>query len=220
MSVGNELTAFFRASSVLHTDALFLYDRISKQLVLSDIRSQAIKDLLSSNRTLLDLIALHNHFSIEDISRAGCWTLASSLSEGRLSINICLDKKRMFYVNLQVVVVDTTAHNTNPHYLLCSVQFSSRREEDVVFIDRSQGKLWQYDYIAKAFRLLEVVALSYNELEVIRLSRMGYTEREISSIIHKSPDTIRYHKRNIYDKLGVNSLQECISFCETYYLLH
>lgn len=219
MLLDENLIAFFKAASTVNAGALFLYDRFSKTFVLSEVRSETIRNILKDDGDLLHIIGQNNHFTIDDISASKCWGLASSSSSGKLSMNVCIDRSRMCFVNIQIVVVAHQHQQDNPKYLLCSLRFSSRKEEEISFIDRESKAIWQYNTYTKSFSKLDVEPLTYNELEVIRLSRMGYLEREMAEIMNKSLDSIRWYKRNVYEKLSVNNIQACIAHCELYHIL-
>ncbi|MCJ7626130.1 MAG: helix-turn-helix transcriptional regulator, partial [Anaerolineaceae bacterium] len=47
--------------------------------------------------------------------------------------------------------------------------------------------------------------LSDRELEILRLISEGYSDREIASQLYLSLNTIKWHNRQIYAKLGVSS---------------
>ena len=213
------LIAFFKAASTVNSEALFLYDRASKAFVLSEIRSETIRNILRNDADLFHIIGQNNHFTISDISATKCWGLATSPSSGSLSMNVCIDRSRMFFVNVRIVVVAYEEQHDNPRYLLCSLKLSSRKEEYISFMDRESKGIWQYNISTKSFFRLSVEPLTLNEIEVIRLSRMGYIEREIAQIMNKSIDSIRWYKRNIYEKLGVRNIQGCIAYCELYHIL-
>lgn len=55
-------------------------------------------------------------------------------------------------------------------------------------------------------------SLTPRELEVIRLMRDGLTSPEIAARIFLSEETVKTHRKNIYFKLGINSLAELIRF--------
>ncbi len=54
--------------------------------------------------------------------------------------------------------------------------------------------------------------LTRREIEIIKLYKNGYKSKEISDVLAISYQTIRTHKKNIYRKLSVSSLQEAL--CE------
>ena len=56
--------------------------------------------------------------------------------------------------------------------------------------------------------------LSEREGEVLRLTCKGHTKKRIADTLGLSEDTIRYHSRNLYSKLGVHSRQELLDLVE------
>jgi LuxR family maltose regulon positive regulatory protein len=53
--------------------------------------------------------------------------------------------------------------------------------------------------------------LSNRELEVLHLIAEGLTNREIGLRLYLSPNTIKRHANNIYEKLGVHSRTEAVA---------
>ena len=64
--------------------------------------------------------------------------------------------------------------------------------------------------------LSPAVLLSPRELEVFRLIARGRSHKEISSLLGIAVRTIDFHKRNIKDKLGVESAYDLIMLAEKY----
>lgn len=56
--------------------------------------------------------------------------------------------------------------------------------------------------------------LSEREGEVLCLTCKGHTKKRIADTLGLSEDTIRYHSRNLYSKLGVHSRQELLDLVE------
>jgi DNA-binding NarL/FixJ family response regulator len=52
--------------------------------------------------------------------------------------------------------------------------------------------------------------LSGRELEVVRLLKDGHSNREIGAQLHLSESTVKYHLRNIMDKLAVRHRTEVV----------
>ncbi|MHC4544959.1 MAG: response regulator transcription factor [Planctomycetota bacterium] len=71
---------------------------------------------------------------------------------------------------------------------------------------------------ARAERLLGN-PLTKRENIVLRLIMDGKTFKEIGEILHRTTSTINFHRRNIYDKFGVNNKTELIKRCAEMELL-
>jgi DNA-binding CsgD family transcriptional regulator len=56
----------------------------------------------------------------------------------------------------------------------------------------------------------QAYSLSDREEDVLRLLCQGHTKKRIASVLGLSEDTVRYHSRNLYAKLGVHSKQELL----------
>ncbi|MCA9940239.1 MAG: tetratricopeptide repeat protein [Anaerolineales bacterium] len=61
--------------------------------------------------------------------------------------------------------------------------------------------------------------LSERELEVLQLIATGLTNREIGLRLHLSPNTIKRHTLNIYEKLGVHSRTEAVTTARNFGIL-
>ena len=48
------------------------------------------------------------------------------------------------------------------------------------------------------------------EIEVLRLSAMGYTMNEIADEVHRSQDTVKMHRKDIFEKLNVDNIAAAI----------
>ncbi len=55
-----------------------------------------------------------------------------------------------------------------------------------------------------------VEPLSSRELEILRLLTTHMTSTEIANELHISANTVRFHTKNIYSKLGVHSRNEAV----------
>ena len=54
-------------------------------------------------------------------------------------------------------------------------------------------------------------ALSPRELDVLRLTSKGYRNNEIARLAGISVNTLKYHLKNAFDKLGVTSRTEAVT---------
>lgn len=56
--------------------------------------------------------------------------------------------------------------------------------------------------------------LSDAELRVMKLLYEGCSQAEAASILYLSPDTVKWHSKAVYRKLGISSLNEFIKYAE------
>ena len=56
----------------------------------------------------------------------------------------------------------------------------------------------------------ELATLSPREEEILHLVAAGYHNKEIAVQLNISPETVRVHLRNIYEKLHVNSRSQAV----------
>lgn len=54
--------------------------------------------------------------------------------------------------------------------------------------------------------------LTPKEHEIFELYLQGKTDKEIQELLAINPNTIKYHNRNIYDKLGVRSRKNLLKY--------
>jgi LuxR family maltose regulon positive regulatory protein len=58
--------------------------------------------------------------------------------------------------------------------------------------------------------LQPAVALSRRELDVVRLLGRGHSNRRLAGELALAPDTVKWHLKNIFGKLGVASRSQAI----------
>lgn len=65
--------------------------------------------------------------------------------------------------------------------------------------------------VRSMFGTIESPQLSEREVSIIKAMAKGYTYRKVAEILFLSPQTVRTHLRNIYNKLGVTSKKQAIA---------
>lgn len=78
-------------------------------------------------------------------------------------------------------------------------------------LDRSRAAEAEEDpRIARCREIANECGLSSRELEIMMLYSQGLSSRAIAESLYISPNTVRTHVKNIYDKVGVRKKQELI----------
>ncbi|ASK30178.1 helix-turn-helix transcriptional regulator [Chryseobacterium sp. T16E-39] len=78
---------------------------------------------------------------------------------------------------------------------------------------------WWYDAEEEKWRNEEKIKLSERELEVLRYYAQGYTINKIAEKIFVSPDTIKFHRRKLFEKMQVSNISEALAFVTSNKLL-
>lgn len=96
---------------------------------------------------------------------------------------------------------------------LCIVNLSPAKEPGNIKIFKDDENLvFKYDLDSKQWTKSERVSLTNREKEILSLSARGFTIDKISKMIFVSPDTVKFHKRKLFKKIGVANISEAIFF--------
>lgn len=95
---------------------------------------------------------------------------------------------------------------------MCVVSLSSHKTAGHVEFHKSgQSNYWEYSFEGHRWKEREGISLKEEELDVLRLSAAGLTMAEIADRMCRSIDSIKFYKRNAFDKLGVANITEAVS---------
>lgn len=95
---------------------------------------------------------------------------------------------------------------------ICVVSLSSKQKSGNIIIHNSEfNESFQYDLNANCWITLEKISLSDREKDIVHYSLRGYSINEISEKLFISPDTIKFHRKKLFEKLEVNNISEAIS---------
>ena len=84
----------------------------------------------------------------------------------------------------------------------------------------STGKRWTYDFGESCFKEYDLgFKLSITEKAILERARKGFSSEEIASSLFLSVNTIKIHKRRIFQKLKVNNITEAFIVLGDYQLL-
>lgn len=103
---------------------------------------------------------------------------------------------------------------------LCIVSLSSRSEPGNVFVSK-KGLLQHYSYSFKSKKWNEscTITLSDREKEVLQLSVQGFSNKRIAENVFLDVNTIKFHKKKIFQKFNVKNINEAIIFAHNNNLL-
>ncbi|WP_316820335.1 helix-turn-helix transcriptional regulator [Pedobacter gandavensis] len=96
---------------------------------------------------------------------------------------------------------------------MCIVSISHRQQLGNVFIyKQGSDEFWELDLISKVWRKSEKPTLSKREIEILHLYAQGLTINQIAEKIFVAPDTVKYYRRRIFERLDVNNIVEALSY--------
>lgn len=96
---------------------------------------------------------------------------------------------------------------------ICIISLSNEKKSGNIHIyKKGDNKIKKYDLEGDFWKTTEKIKLSNREKEVLQLSSRGYTISDISKAIFISPDTVKFHRRKLFDKLEVSNISEAITY--------
>lgn len=101
----------------------------------------------------------------------------------------------------------------NIWFALCLVSLSVATRPGNIFIAlHDKGERYEFNEKRKQFKLVKQKLLSEREKDVLRLLVQGKAACEIAGQLFISEETVKFHKRNIIQKLNVKNTMEAIYF--------
>lgn len=94
---------------------------------------------------------------------------------------------------------------------LCVVSMSTAKTSGNIKISKKGANHeLHFDLKDESWRSKGGIKLSEREKEIIRLSIRGFTINDIGKEIFVSPETVKFHRKKLFAKIGVSSMTEAI----------
>lgn len=96
---------------------------------------------------------------------------------------------------------------------ICIVSISHHKNAGNVYIHK-QGteETWELNIENSIWRKSDKPKLTKREIEILQLHAQGLTINQIAEKIFVSPDTVKYYRRRIFERLGVSNIVEALSY--------
>ncbi|KMQ60215.1 LuxR family transcriptional regulator [Chryseobacterium angstadtii] len=149
--------------------------------------------------------------------------------------NIPVHERKLYSISYDFSLINSKKnkvlvnHKLTPMFLteegqiwkaLCIVSLSNNTSSGNVVVSREGSEaFWKYDVEANRWEKEEKIKLSQREYEILSLYASGLTINEISDKIFISADTVKFHRKKLFDKIGVNNIAEALAFAKTNKLL-
>jgi len=89
---------------------------------------------------------------------------------------------------------------------------SENKSGNVKVTNKKNNKIYLYDFDGDFWKETKLVKLTNREKEILKHSTRGFTINEIAEEIFVSPDTVKFHRKKLFEKLEVSNITEAISF--------
>lgn len=153
-----------------------------------------------------------------EINKAGFLFYYNLPVEDRLSYTISYD----FHIFNKTRKKQLINHKLTPILLnekgqlwlaLCIVSTSTKTASREISITNTENSI-EYIYSRESGRWKEKepIELSEREIEILRLSAQGCINKDIADIICVDINTVKYHKKNIFQQLNVRNINEAIAY--------
>jgi len=98
---------------------------------------------------------------------------------------------------------------------ICLISLSSENKSGNIRVyNKRNNKVFNYDLDGDFWKETEAVKLTSREKEILHYSTRGYTINKIAEVIFISPDTIKFHRKKLFEKLNVANISEAITYAK------
>ena len=95
---------------------------------------------------------------------------------------------------------------------ICIISLSAEHSSgNIKIYKKGDNKVFKYDLEGGFWEAEEKIKLTSREKEILQYSTRGYTINEIAETIFVSPDTVKFHRRKLFEKLEVVNISEAIA---------
>jgi len=142
--------------------------------------------------------------------------------------NIPLEERKLHVISYDFQIQDANKkyilinHKLTPFFLtekgkiwkaMCIVSLSSNVSSGNVTIEKLHSDLlWELDLLTGKWIARRKINLTEREIEILRYYHRGLTIHETSEKIFISIDTVKFHRRKLFEKLGVSNMNEALTF--------
>lgn len=103
---------------------------------------------------------------------------------------------------------------------ICVVSLSNNQKSgNIKFTKQGSEEVWNFDMQNKTWEKSEKANLTERESEILHLSAQNFSISEIAEKMFLSADTIKFHRRKLFEKLGVSNISEALAFATANKLL-
>ena len=103
---------------------------------------------------------------------------------------------------------------------LCVVSLSSNAASGNILLSKAgEDSFWELDLIGGVWNKMDKSRLTERELQIIRLHAQGLTISQIADRMCIAVDTVKFHRKKLFDKLNVKNIGEALAYVKNNKLL-
>ena len=96
---------------------------------------------------------------------------------------------------------------------MCIVSLSRHQAAGNVRIyKQASDEVWELSVLERIWSRSVKPALTEREIEVLRLHAQGFSINQIAEKIFVAPDTVKYYRRRIFERLEVSNIMDALSY--------
>lgn len=127
--------------------------------------------------------------------------------------------KKRWLINHQITPLRLT-DSGKVWLALCAASISSANKSgNIVMTENKSKERWAYNRTSGKWEELPLPELKELELDVLKLSAMGYTMQEIADEVNRSFDSVKVYRKSLLEKLGVENIVEAINLAKTHRII-
>jgi DNA-binding CsgD family transcriptional regulator len=96
---------------------------------------------------------------------------------------------------------------------------SQKKSGNIKVTNKKNSKVYTYNIDGDFWKESEIEKLTRREKEILQFSSKGLTINEIANRIFVSPDTVKFHRKKLFEKLDVSNISEAITYATNNKLL-
>lgn len=122
------------------------------------------------------------------------------------------DKAKKVLINHKLTPLFLTAEG-KMWKAMCVVSLSHHQTAGNVEIHKEGSSVkWQLDPAKKVWVSQSKHQLSERELQILQLYAQGFSIQQIADRLHVAVDTVKYHRRKIFDRIGVKTMVQALAY--------
>ncbi|MFI3297532.1 MAG: helix-turn-helix transcriptional regulator [bacterium] len=148
--------------------------------------------------------------------------------------NLPVEERKKWIINYDFHVLNgknkrLINHSITPIYLtkegrvrlsLCTIALSANKNPGNIKMKKiGSNTHYEYSLSTHEWNKKQEQELSQDEKNMLILSAQGYTMTEISEMMYKSIDSIKYYKRRIFEKFNVKNITGALAYAINYKML-